>query len=1103
MQTSLSCRSRRLLMAGTGLAALTALALVAAPVMAQDAATAAPAATDTAATGDAQEVVVVGVRKSLRSAQQIKRGADTVVDSITSADMGSFPDKSVAEALQRVPGITVSRFNGTDDTSHFSAEPSGVLVRGLPQVRSEFNGRDVFSANSSRGLDWGDISPELLAGVDTYKNQTADLIEGGIAGSINLRTRLPFDSKGQVLVLNVDSNYGDLAKKSGYDVSGIYSNQWSTSAGDFGILANVALSQVYTGSQGIQYDRVGIFAPSVFGTTGNTYLPSVVYDHENVYDRNRKGISLAGQWRSPDGALLLTGQYNRSQYTNSWQEHVISGSAFSVYGFPTAYIESDPSVVAPADGTAPFTFDSAGNFRTGTMSTLLGYVADTDALSAANVASTGVDANGHAIPLFSTCHSWDGCALGSNARRGAMVQSQSNYLKNDEFTEDFSLNLKWDISDTLKANFDVQHVHSEVENFNASVNMNTYGTFSLDASGKYPVMTLSDKDPEFVNLAAGGFQNPHNYNYYSASDHTEESSGNEDALRADLQWDIRTTWLDSLKVGVRVADREQDVRWGAYNWANITSVWGNQAEVYNADGPAYPTGNTEIANFSSDFFRNPVLKGSNSFVFFNMDKLKTVGALGAALGHNDAGLAFSAFYPVCSNDGYRAGEISTGKVGCYTRAELHPTSEKTRAVYAMLKFGGPDAVIWGDVKLSGNVGVRVVSTDNEAGGGILLPLAFNNSYTPAQLACTRGTNTTDPDHPYTTFTPGCVLSADDIAFNNGAFLASNIKTHHNNVLPSLNLKFDLNPTWLMRFAYSKAMSRPDMGYLKNYTEIARQGSPLDTNPTDPKLVYDSTGKAVGYNFTYQSNTANPYLKPMTADQYDLTLEHYFASVGSFTMSAFYKNFHDYIQYGSYDLTLTNNGVTHTIKMNGPVNGDGAKIQGVEFAYQRFFDFLPAPFDGLGLQANYTYVKNNGISNPNLVTESADGSSGTGGGGLQTANDSINPHALEGVSKDSYNLVLMYEKKQFSARLAYNWRSKFLVTSVDCCVGLPIWQDSTGYLDASLKYRLNDRVEFSLEGSNLTDTDTILKQQVDQKGTLAPNAWFKNDRRIQAGVQFKF
>src|SRR3546814_1406838 len=80
-----------------------------------------------------------------------------------STDVGAFPDNSVASALQRVPGITVSRLQSTDDSTHPSGEPAGVLIRGLTFVRTEINGRDSFSADSYRGLNFNDISPELMS----------------------------------------------------------------------------------------------------------------------------------------------------------------------------------------------------------------------------------------------------------------------------------------------------------------------------------------------------------------------------------------------------------------------------------------------------------------------------------------------------------------------------------------------------------------------------------------------------------------------------------------------------------------------------------------------------------------------------------------------------------------------------------------------------------------------------------------------------------------------------------------------------------------------------------------------------------------------------
>jgi TonB-dependent receptor len=187
----------------------------------------------------------------------------------------------------------------------------------------------------------------------------------------------------------------------------------------------------------------------------------------------------------------------------------------------------------------------------------------------------------------------------------------------------------------------------------------------------------------------------------------------------------------------------------------------------------------------------------------------------------------------------------------------------------------------------------------------------------------------------------------------------------------------------------------------------------------------------------------------------------------------------------------------------PVNAPGAKISGFEAAYNQFFDFLPHPFDGLGVQANFTYVKNSGITNTNLGAPNTPTNTNAGNAGT-----SLDPGALEGISKYSYNLVGMYEKGPISARVAYNWRSKYLVTAVDCCVYLPVWQKASGFLDASIRYRIGDAIELSVEASNLLNTKTVLMQQVIDKSSpegkiiLTPNGWFQNDRRFIIGARWK-
>ena len=101
---------------------------------------------------DLDGVTVTGIRASLETAQSLKRNASQIVDSVTATDMNALPDRSVTETLQRISGVTVDHFLADNDPDHPSAEGSGVLIRGLPYVASQLNGRDSFSANNGRAL---------------------------------------------------------------------------------------------------------------------------------------------------------------------------------------------------------------------------------------------------------------------------------------------------------------------------------------------------------------------------------------------------------------------------------------------------------------------------------------------------------------------------------------------------------------------------------------------------------------------------------------------------------------------------------------------------------------------------------------------------------------------------------------------------------------------------------------------------------------------------------------------------------------------------------------------------------------------------------------
>lgn len=1087
--------------------------------------------TDGAATTDGKTIIVTGQRRALQSAQQIKRNADTVMDSITANDIGAFPDKSVAEALQRVPGITVNRFAATSDTAHFSAEPSGVIIRGLGQVRSEFNGRDTFSANSSRGLSWTDITPELLAGVDTYKNQTADLIEGGIAGSINLRTRLPFDATGQLIQVGARANYGDLSKSWTPDINGFYSNRWQTGMGEIGVMANVAYSHVKTVSEGIQYGRM-IIIDNGFGADGpsTAYFPTSVNFLDNEYNRKRTGISSAIQWRSNDRKVLFTGQYNRSVYKNTWQERSFGGFGIGpdLYGQNVFTRVEGPlngggpfsgNIPVPAPGTDDFVFDSDGNFQSGTPNR-------NGALWWGNPGTNvGFGVNDQGEPMFNTCYTWGsvpGCQYQANGvpSYAPEVGTGSRINQNKNMTQDFGANLKWEATDNLRFNFDGQYVNSTVDNYDLSIEMHSFANVFLDATGKYPRIELSD--PTNINQSDGFLANPNNWYLRSVMDHLEKSKGHQLSLRSDGEYDFNTNWLDSLKWGVRYADRQQKVKWSTYNWQNVANTWtdyGNCPHPYwNIDSQpgscpnpggvtfnGYPDGFYEVSPFGTGFHGGQL----GDFPFIPFDFLKDHRADEFSQELTGVGT----FIPICQRNG-QVGNVPVELEGsCFTPDEIADVREKTTAAFAMLKFGGPDA-LWGGLPISGNIGLRYVKTSDRSDGFLRFATvpgldADNCPAAPLVPGGLTGTGTPSPVPGTAPFPAYCYLTPADLDFASGGGTESVAKNKFHHWLPSFNLRVDISPKWLVRFAASKALSRPDMGLLKNFTAIS-MGLPNGNDLTDPRWVRNASGTPVGVNPVYTASAFNPYLKPTTAWQFDLSVENYFGNVGQFSFAAFYKEFSDYIQYGIFNLDVVNAGTTRTVQVRGPANGKGAKIKGIEVAYQRFFDFLPSPLNGLGIQANATYVKNSGVPNSGLTPVGTAFAGNLGGGQTNAgnANTALTPGSLEGLSKYTFNLVGMYEKGPVSARVAYNWRSKYLVTVVDCCVYLPVWQKAAGYLDASLRYRVTDGVEFSLEGSNLLNTKTVLQQQVadetseEGRKVLTPNGWFQNDRRFIIGARWK-
>ncbi|MFY0529689.1 TonB-dependent receptor plug domain-containing protein [Archangium gephyra] len=134
-----------------------------------------------------EEIVVVGLQRSMQKAQSVKRNSDQIVDTVVAQDIGKLPDVTVSETAARIPGVQVARERG---------EAAGqVLVRGLPDVTTTYNGREIFTAET-RSVALADFPSGGIASLDVYKTTTADQLEGGLAGLIDVRSRRPFDFEG-------------------------------------------------------------------------------------------------------------------------------------------------------------------------------------------------------------------------------------------------------------------------------------------------------------------------------------------------------------------------------------------------------------------------------------------------------------------------------------------------------------------------------------------------------------------------------------------------------------------------------------------------------------------------------------------------------------------------------------------------------------------------------------------------------------------------------------------------------------------------------------------------------------------------------------------
>ena len=324
--------------------------------------------------------------------------------------------------------------------------------------------------------------------------------------------------------------------------------------------------------------------------------------------------------------------------------------------------------------------------------------------------------------------------------------------------------------------------------------------------------------------------------------------------------------------------------------------------------------------------------------------------------------------------------------------ESYTITESVAAVYAQANISAE----FFDIPVRGNVGVRYVDTRIE-------------SSSMRTYSKNKETGITPPATP------------------------TENKTDYQDVLPSINLAFNLSDELILRAAAAKVMARP------NHADIA----PVIK---EQSAAYDDFGDATNSG---KYKIGDPELKPYRANQYDLAVEWYFDSEGLLSAGIFYKDIDTFITTRTAvvesDTVIPPLGFDNTdITVERPINGTGGVVQGFEISFQQAFYMLPEPFDGLGVAANYTYND----SDTELVNNVT--------GELMS---------LPGLSKDTANFMVYYEKYGVSTRLAYNYRSSYF--SKFSWSEEALYIDSYNQLDFQLGYEFTKNMSINFEAKNIT------------------------------------
>lgn len=1012
-------------------------------------------------TGEGTDIVVTGIRASQARSIDIKRNSDAIVDAISAQDIGKLPDVTIVDSIQRIPGIQIQRSAGEGATAN---------IRGLPQVVTLLNGEQYLSpANLGTAQpNLNDIPAQLLGGVVVYKSQDLRNAVSGVSGTIDLRTRRPFDLQdGLTLSGQAEYHTGEDTREDDYLVSGLASYR----RGRFGALVTAAYSDFTLGNNYAGFGG-GQFLNNDWGGNGPNWVAPHGFEtfHREV-ERQRLGVSGAVQWEVDDG-VTLTGE---GFYTRFIEHDLRAGmnisNRWTGLGWTTPTSFTDTGLVGRPNGQTVYDVDAYAldawwvnsfsiNRSIKSESKNLNLALDWDKGGPFTFSVRGIYAdadyrntNGQVQGDLSNWR--QSTADGSTDHQFTLFRNSADPTRGTFYPANIAAQYPGRYTNGIVGSRGGRYVDPNPLGYARDPQLN------IDVSGRNSITWSGFDRPIGGGLGPNATLRDYmaNLNSYTVAAYSSEGNNRNKsdiyAFRFDGAYDyskegeLAGGFIKRVDIGARGSRRRTEIsvyhlfsRLYAGNGASDPNGCAVQWKAIDVvlDNTAGCTAGEQVPNPSF----NPALPVSATnpqtvFQGYTANRPTNLGANNNTYFLEDFGSVTKGFPGVWVADPRDFNDPQAFQERVFGNAfpVIIPGSTYDVNFYEQMGYAnlnmefGPDIVA--------NAGVKMIRTNLKV-----------------------RQNITGPTIPY-----------GDTNEDLGDFFDDRT---YIDILPTVNVQWNVTDKLRLRAAFAETMIPLDLGNYGGGLTIATNDSP------------GGPGRApIGVREATSANSSgNPNLNPWRSTNYDLAVEYYLGRASLFNVSAFRLDIDSFVTTQTLNdgAFPDSDGVIRrtNLPFTRPIQGQGGKVQGIEVAAKLSLGDLigTGSFLGaFGLDVNYTYADS-------AQEEAAPQRNG-------------DDFPFFDNSKHIYNAALFYDDGRLQARIAYNRRSPRLTGQVQ---DIAIFQDTTEYVDANITFAVTPNISVYANGSNIFGEIERYFYRFDN-GAEQLSHLNEFEPRYSAGVRFRF